>query len=250
MIEAVAEHSADADALLVGRVTFEQIPITDWASKRSGAKPVRLTSLLVFIAGSGLAGAAWSIGALIAFRVAQGSGTGMILPGRPLPAPVKPRRLRRQVVNHSHDQSQVRTGRTGRSAMSNGKEDIAAFLAEWAQAELTGNTAVLDGHLVEDFVGVGPLGFLLPKQAWLNRFAQGLSYDEFSLEETQVRRYGDTAVVVGKQNQKGSMGSNPLPFGAVRATLVLLNQSGAWRLAGVHYSFIAGAPGAPPVPGQ
>ncbi len=46
------------------------------------------------------------------------------------------------------------------------------------------------------------------------------------------------------------MGSNPLPFATVRATLVLLNQSGAWRLAGVHYSFIAGAPGAPPVPGQ
>jgi len=58
-------------------------------------------------------------------------------------------------------------------------------------------------------------------------------------------------VVVGRQNhQKGSMGSNPLPFAAVRATLVLLNQSGARRLAGVHYSFIAGTPGAPPVPGQ
>jgi ketosteroid isomerase-like protein len=69
-------------------------------------------------------------------------------------------------------------------------------------------------------------------------------------KETQVRRHGDTAVVVGRQNQKGSMGSNPLPFATVRATLVLLNQSGAWRLAGVHYSFIAGTPGAPPVPGQ
>jgi ketosteroid isomerase-like protein len=134
--------------------------------------------------------------------------------------------------------------------MSNGNGDIAAFLAEWARAELTGDTAVLDSDLVEDFTGIGPLGFLLPKHAWLNRFAQGLSYDEFSLEETQVRRYGGTAVVVARQNQKGTMGSNPLPFAAVRATLVLLNQSGGWRLAGVHYSFIAGTPGAPPVPGR
>jgi ketosteroid isomerase-like protein len=134
--------------------------------------------------------------------------------------------------------------------MSNGNGDIAAFLTEWAQAELTGDTAILASHLVEDFVGVGPLGFLLPKQAWLNRFAQGLSYDEFALEQTQVRRYGDMAVVVGQQNQNGSMGSSPLPYGAVRATLVLLNRSGAWHLAGVHYSFIAGAPGAPAVPGQ
>jgi hypothetical protein len=64
--------------------------------------------------------------------------------------------------------------------MSNGNGDIAAFLAEWTRAELTGDTAVLDSDLVEDFTGIGPLGFLLPKQAWLNRFAHGLSYDEFA----------------------------------------------------------------------
>ena len=56
------------------------IPATGWASERYGAKRVWLAALLLFLAGSVLAGAAWSAGSLIAFRVIQGLGAGMILP--------------------------------------------------------------------------------------------------------------------------------------------------------------------------
>jgi EmrB/QacA subfamily drug resistance transporter len=56
------------------------IPLAGWASERFGAKRVWLASLLLFILGSVLAGSAWSIGALIGFRVVQGLGAGMILP--------------------------------------------------------------------------------------------------------------------------------------------------------------------------
>jgi EmrB/QacA subfamily drug resistance transporter len=56
------------------------IPVTGWASERFGAKPLWLGSLAVFMLGSLLAGVSWSIGALIAFRVLQGIGGGMIMP--------------------------------------------------------------------------------------------------------------------------------------------------------------------------
>jgi EmrB/QacA subfamily drug resistance transporter len=56
------------------------IPLTGWMSQRFGAKPVWLGALLTFMTGSLLAGLSWSIGALIAFRVLQGLGGGMILP--------------------------------------------------------------------------------------------------------------------------------------------------------------------------
>jgi EmrB/QacA subfamily drug resistance transporter len=56
------------------------IPLTGWASERFGAKRVWLASLLLFLAGSVLAGAAWSLPSLIGFRVLQGLGAGMILP--------------------------------------------------------------------------------------------------------------------------------------------------------------------------
>src|SRR2546425_9578312 len=44
------------------------IPATGWASERFGAKRVWLLSLAAFMLGSLLAGLAWSVGALIAFR--------------------------------------------------------------------------------------------------------------------------------------------------------------------------------------
>jgi len=56
------------------------IPLTGWASQRLGAKELWLVSLVAFTLGSLLAGLSWSIGALIAFRVLQGVGGGMIMP--------------------------------------------------------------------------------------------------------------------------------------------------------------------------
>ena len=56
------------------------IPLTGWASQRFGAKRVWMTSLLLFMAASALAGTAWSIDSLIAFRVLQGLGGGLIMP--------------------------------------------------------------------------------------------------------------------------------------------------------------------------
>src|SRR2546430_3218695 len=56
------------------------IPLTGWASERFGARRVWLASLGLFMLGSLLSGVAWSVGALIAFRVVQGLGGGMIMP--------------------------------------------------------------------------------------------------------------------------------------------------------------------------
>jgi EmrB/QacA subfamily drug resistance transporter len=56
------------------------IPLTGWASERFGAKRVFIAALVLFMAGSTLAGSAWSIEALIVFRIVQGVGGGLIMP--------------------------------------------------------------------------------------------------------------------------------------------------------------------------
>ena len=56
------------------------IPLAGWTSGRFGPKRVWLASLLAFMAGSALAGSAWSVESLIGFRVLQGLGGGMIMP--------------------------------------------------------------------------------------------------------------------------------------------------------------------------
>jgi EmrB/QacA subfamily drug resistance transporter len=56
------------------------IPITGWAARRFGPKPVYLLSLVLFTGGSVLCGVASSATMLIVFRVVQGVGGGMLLP--------------------------------------------------------------------------------------------------------------------------------------------------------------------------
>lgn len=56
------------------------IPAVGWSAGRFGARSVWLAALGLFLAGSVLCGLAWSPGSLIAFRVVQGLGGGMILP--------------------------------------------------------------------------------------------------------------------------------------------------------------------------
>jgi EmrB/QacA subfamily drug resistance transporter len=56
------------------------IPVTGWASARFGARRLYVVSLVLFTGGSALCGFAWSAESLIAARVLQGLGGGMLLP--------------------------------------------------------------------------------------------------------------------------------------------------------------------------
>ncbi len=56
------------------------IPLSSWAAARFGTKDVYLTSLVLFVIGSILCAFAWNIGSLVAFRMLQGAGGGMLMP--------------------------------------------------------------------------------------------------------------------------------------------------------------------------
>jgi EmrB/QacA subfamily drug resistance transporter len=56
------------------------IPLTGWMARRIGTKPLFILSLVLFTGGSILCGFAWSTGSLVAFRVLQGLGGGMLMP--------------------------------------------------------------------------------------------------------------------------------------------------------------------------
>ncbi|MEU8172759.1 bifunctional serine/threonine protein kinase/MFS transporter [Microbispora hainanensis] len=56
------------------------IPLTGWLARRFGAVVVWIAALVLSLTGSALCGLAWSFGALVAFRVMQGLGAGMVFP--------------------------------------------------------------------------------------------------------------------------------------------------------------------------
>src|ERR1700729_47645 len=56
------------------------IPVTGWAEARWGGKRAWITALLIFVVGSVLCAVSWNDTSLIAFRVFQGFGAGLIFP--------------------------------------------------------------------------------------------------------------------------------------------------------------------------
>jgi EmrB/QacA subfamily drug resistance transporter len=65
-------------AFLVSLAVF--IPASGWLGDRLGGKRVLLTAIVVFTAASALCGLAHSLGELVAFRILQGAGGGMLAP--------------------------------------------------------------------------------------------------------------------------------------------------------------------------
>jgi uncharacterized protein (TIGR02246 family) len=123
--------------------------------------------------------------------------------------------------------------------------ELLDLVTRWARAEEANDAGALDRLLTADFVGVGPLGFVLGRDQWLARFGNGLENRAFAVEDAQVRDYGDAAVVVGVLAQETSFrgGENS---GRFRITLVAVRPEDRWRLAGVHIGPLQQPAGPPP----
>jgi ketosteroid isomerase-like protein len=121
-------------------------------------------------------------------------------------------------------------------------EHIRELGRRWVAAELKGDADALDALAVEDFTLVGPLGFVLTKQQWLDRYRTGaLVTKSLAWDEVQVRDYGDAAVAVGRHTQQATYQGQPVD-GQFRATHIAVRAGDRWLLAGQHLSPI----GAPP----
>ncbi|TCO49848.1 nuclear transport factor 2 family protein [Actinocrispum wychmicini] len=106
------------------------------------------------------------------------------------------------------------------------------ILTAWAAAELAGSATDLDTLLHPEFVAVGPAGFVLTKQGWLDRFTnQGVTYSGFEWHGGDVRRFGDTAVVVGWYTQAGTIGDRSID-GSFSTTHIVVDD----RIVGLHIS--------------
>ena len=122
------------------------------------------------------------------------------------------------------------------------EQEVVHLADAWANAELRSEIAFLERQLAEDFIGVGPLGFLLTKQQWLARHQSGdLKYEVHTLDEVSVRAYRETAIVIGRLTQQATYQGNPINA-QMRTTLVFVRKPGQWQLAGVHFSNIGQPP--------
>ena len=117
-------------------------------------------------------------------------------------------------------------------------EQISDLLDRWTDAERRCDTGQLATVLADDFVGVGPVGFVLDREGWLGRFAHGLHYDQLYLDELALHRHGRTVIAVAHQHADGRSGDIPLPPDTRVSFTVVEPVGGTPQIAGMQYSFI------------
>jgi ketosteroid isomerase-like protein len=115
----------------------------------------------------------------------------------------------------------------------------------WAAAEQAADTATLDRMTAADFTLVGPFGFVLDKEQWLDRYREGdLVTSHLEWHDVEVREYGTVAVAIGVHTQRAAHRGRPSD-GSFRATHIAVKEAGEWKLAGMHLSPL-GLPEGPP----
>lgn len=132
--------------------------------------------------------------------------------------------------------------------MTASHEQLTDLDRRWTEAEVDGDATTLDGLATDDFTLVGPAGFVLGKQQWLDRYRDGnrdLRMHSLRFEEDGTRVYGDTAVTIGRWTQEAEYREHPVS-GEFRVTRLAVRDGSGWRLAGLHLSPIAGPPPAVP----
>jgi len=121
-------------------------------------------------------------------------------------------------------------------------DEVHSLLDRLTSAELGGDVRTLDALTTDDYTLVGPLGFVLAKDQWLDRLRSGaLTNDVLAWQLDSLRRHGDMAIAIGTQHQRASYQGHPVET-HLRATHVLLQLDARWQVAGTHLSSIGEPP--------
>jgi ketosteroid isomerase-like protein len=129
--------------------------------------------------------------------------------------------------------------------MSTTTSSIEALGQRWAQAELASDVTALNALLTDDFLCVGPFGFVIDKQQYVGSRQSGdLKHTAFTWDDVRVRSYGDAVIAIGAATQQSTYQSRDAS-GRFRVTQVFVKQAAEWLIASLHFSPIATPPGAP-----
>jgi ketosteroid isomerase-like protein len=127
--------------------------------------------------------------------------------------------------------------------MSTTNDQIDDLGARWVAAEIAADIATLESIVTDDFRLVGPFGFVLDKDQWLDRYRSGdFQTTDLSWHDVEVRDYGETAVAIGTQTQEAAYKGSP-SNGDFRITHVFIRRTDTWTIASIQLSLTS-----PPTP--
>ncbi len=117
------------------------------------------------------------------------------------------------------------------------EDTILTLQREFDRAELHADTEMLHRLIADDFLSIGPKGFVLNKEEWLGRHVH-FKYLAVDTSEVDVRLYEKAAIVRNIQRNRATYKGEESEF-ATRVSQIWVDQSGEWRLAGIQFSPLA-----------
>jgi uncharacterized protein (TIGR02246 family) len=140
---------------------------------------------------------------------------------------------------------------------------VRAVMADSLKASLTGDADKIASLMTDDYVQTDISGHVQNKSTWLKEYFNPIAelikagtfhWDVYERKDVQYRIYGDSAVVIGRLEVKGS-GARWAPQqhtwvadpngnfgGALRFTHVYVKRNGKWLLAALHNAVPITAP--------
>jgi len=136
-----------------------------------------------------------------------------------------------------------------------GEAELRAAMDERRKASLEGNTDKIASSLADEYLQTDISGYVQDKTAWLNEYFKPLAeliktgkfhWEVYERKDVQIRMYGDSAVVIGTLEARGS-GARYIPTqhtwvadpnasfsGTLRFTHLNIKRNGKWLLAALH----------------
>jgi mannose-6-phosphate isomerase-like protein (cupin superfamily)/ketosteroid isomerase-like protein len=139
-------------------------------------------------------------------------------------------------------------------ATATAEAELRATMEQCRKASLDGDTERVANCLADDYLQTDIAGYVQDKVAWLREYFQPLAelikagkfrWEVYDRKDVQFRMHGDSAVVVGTLQAKGS-GARPMPqhtwvadpnatfSGTLRFTHLYIKRNGKWLLAALH----------------
>lgn len=116
------------------------------------------------------------------------------------------------------------------------RQDLIALAHDWDRAMVQNDAEVIGGFMADDWIIIGPDGRIGDRATFLALVASGaLSHDLMESDDLEVRRYGDTAVMILRGVSGGTFQGQP--FREVeRVSCVFVRKDGRWRCVLTHLS--------------
>ncbi len=123
--------------------------------------------------------------------------------------------------------SQSATGE--RVSAGSAEQAVGQLHSEGIQALVRADTATLERMWADDYSFTNPGGNVMNKAGYIGALKSGgLKFETLDITDTQIRVYGDAAVVTGRATVKGKGGNQDIND-QIRYTSVYVKRQGQWQ---------------------